>query len=69
MGRKDSECPLCPLMERFCELLGDEECRRMLDGLREGRISAEEFARRMINKHGSERVDRALREAREALGR
>jgi len=56
-------------MERFCELLGDEECKRMLDGLREGRISAEEFARRMINKHGSERVDRALREAREALGR
>ena len=66
---KEDECPLCPLMERFCELLGDGECLRLLDGLREGRVSAEEFARRVVNKHGAERVNWALREARKALGR
>jgi len=66
VSEKSKECPLCIVMERFCELIDPEgqECRDMLEKLKAGKITPREFANQIAKKYPQDRVRDALEKAR-----
>ena len=67
-GESASKCPLCDVMERFCEVLDPEDrggCRELLAKLEKGEISGREFAKMIYSRYPKEKVIRALEAARD----
>ena len=64
----ESKCPLCDVMEKFCEVLDPEGrggCRELLAKLEMGEISGREFAKMIYSRYPKEKVIRALEAARD----
>jgi len=63
-------CPLCDHLDGLCEVLDPEghTCRELLEALRDGRISAREFADRLVREYGPDRLARALKALADKLG-
>ena len=69
-GRAAVSCPLCGHLDFLCHELDPEGrvCRGLVEALQEGRISAREFAERVVREFGPDRVAEALSALAKALG-